>query len=376
MIQIFSNSLGEDESNAVKKVFESKWVGAANETLKFEKQFGERLNSKYSLSFNCATAATYGAIKILDIKPGDDVLIPTVNFIGCANAIIDAGANPIFCDVDLNTFNITPEEVEKKMTKNTKALLLLHYGGNPVQFDEIKSVSGDIKIIEDSCNTLFAKYKDRYCGALGDIGFFSFDAMKILVTGDGGMMTFQNDEYYEKALQYRYLGLVSKIKSGVDSLKEDKKTWWEIELGSTSGRFVSNDIVSAIGLEQLKKTDGFISRRKDIWDTYKEELQNIDWLILPPEPEKDCTSSYFMFWLRIKNNWRNEFAQYMIDNGIYVTFRYYPLHLIEHYGQSDISLPVSEEISDTTINIPIHQNLDDNDVDTIIDVIKNFRRHK
>ena len=253
--------------------------------------------------------------------------------------------------------------------------MLLHYGGNPVQFDEIKEVSGDIKIIEDSCNTLFSKYKDRYCGALGDIGFFSFDAMKILVTGDGGMMTFQNDEYYEMALQYRYLGLVSKIKSGVDSLKEDKKTWWEIELGSTSGRFVSNDIVSAIGLEQLKKADGFISR-KDIWDTYKEELQNLDWLILPPEPEKDCTSSYFMFWLRIKNNWRNEFAQYMIDNGIYVTFRYYPLHLIEHYSQSDISLPVSEEISDTTINIPIHQNLDDNDVDTIIDVIKNFRRHK
>jgi len=200
--------------------------------------------------------------------------------------------------------------------------------------------------------------------------------MKILVTGDGGMMTFQNDEYYEKALQYRYLGLVSKIKSGVDSLKEDKKTWWEIELGSTSGRFVSNDIVSAIALEQMKKVDMFLSRRKHIWDTYKEELKSLDWLILPPEPEEDCTSSYFMFWLRIKNKWRNEFAQYMIDNGIYVTFRYYPLHLIEHYSQSDVSLPVSEEISDTTINIPIHQNLDDNDVDTIIDVIKNFRRHK
>ena len=299
MIQIFSNSIGKEELDAVEKVFKSKRVEAANETLKFEEQFGERINSKYALSFNCATAATYGAMKILDIKPGDDVLIPTVNFIGCANAIIDAGANPIFCDVDINTFNITPEEIERKITKNTTALLLLHYGGNPVQFDEIKEVSGDIKIIEDSCNTLFSKYKDRYCGALGDIGFFSFDAMKILVTGDGGMMTFQNDEYYEKALQYRYLGLVSKIKSGVDSLKEDKKTWWEIELGSTSGRFVSNDIVSAIGLEQLKKADGFISRRKDIWDTYKEELQNLDWLILPPEPEKDCTSSYFMFWLSV-----------------------------------------------------------------------------
>ena len=112
MIQIFSNSIGKEELDAVEKVFKSKWVGAANETLKFEEQFGERINSKYALSFNCATAATYGAMKILDIKPGDDVLIPTVNFIGCANAIIDAGANPIFCDVDINTFYITPEEIE------------------------------------------------------------------------------------------------------------------------------------------------------------------------------------------------------------------------------------------------------------------------
>jgi len=126
----------------------------------------------------------------------------------------------------------------------------------------------------------------------------------------------------------------------------------------------------------MKKVDNFISRRKYIWDTYKEELQNLDWLILPPEPEENCTSSYFMFWMRVKNGWRDEFAQHMIDNGVYVTFRYYPLHLIEQYKQTSLSLPVSEEISDTTINIPIHQNLDDNDVDTIIDVIKNFRRHK
>ena len=221
MIQIFSNSLGKEELKAVEKVFESKWVGAADVTLEFEKQFGERINSKYSLSFNCATAILYGSMKILNIKPGDEVLIPTVNFIGCANAIIDAGAKPVFCDVDLNTFNITPEEIERKMTKKTTALLLLHYGGNPAAFDEIKEVSGDIKIIEDSCNTLFSKYKDKYCGTLGDIGCFSFDAMKILVTGDGGMMTFQDEEYYEKTLQYRYLGLVSKIKSGVDSLQEE-----------------------------------------------------------------------------------------------------------------------------------------------------------
>ena len=376
MIQIFSNSLGKEELKAVEKVFESKWVGAADVTLEFEEQFGESIKSKYSLSFNCATAILYGSMKILNIKPGDEVLIPTVNFIGCANAIIDAGAKPVFCDVDLNTFNITPEEIERKMTKKTTALLLLHYGGNPVAFDEIKEVSGDIKIIEDSCNTLFSKYKDKYCGTLGDIGCFSFDAMKILVTGDGGMMTFQDEEYYEKTLQYRYLGLVSKIKSGVDSLQEEKKTWWEIELGCKSGRFISNDIISAIGLEQMKKVDNFISRRKVIWDIYKSELEGLDWLVLPPEPYENCTSSYFMFWLRIKNGQRDEFARYMIDNEIYVTFRYYPLHQINEYKEFSLPLKNAEEICDTTINIPIHQNLSDKDVNYIVDTIKNFRKNK
>ena len=126
----------------------------------------------------------------------------------------------------------------------------------------------------------------------------------------------------------------------------------------------------------MKKVDNFISRRKYIWDTYKEELQNLDWLILPPEPEEDCTSSYFMFWMRVKNGWRDEFAKYMIDNGVYVTFRYYPVHKISQYKQTNLSLPVADEISDTTINIPIHQNLDDNDIDTIVDLIKNFRKNK
>ena len=374
MIPIFSNSLGKEELKAIEDVFNSKWVGSGDKTIEFENQSGKRLNSKHSLSFNCATAILYGSMKILDIKPGDEVLIPTVNFIGCANAIIDAGAKPVFCDVDLNTFNILPEEIERKKTDKTKALLMLHYGGNPAPFDEIKEACGDIKIIEDSCNTLFSKYKDRYCGALGDIGVFSFDSMKILVTGDGGMMTFQKEEYLEKALQYRYLGLPSRLKSGTDSLKKDNSNWWEIELGSSSGRFVSNDIISSIALEQIKKVDGFMSKRKEVWDTYKSELKDLDWLVLPPEPMDGCTTSYFLFWLRIKNGWRDEFAKYMIDNGIYVTFRYYPLHQIELYKEFATPLKNAEEICDTAINLPVHQNLTDDNIEHIVNTIKNFRR--
>ena len=200
--------------------------------------------------------------------------------------------------------------------------------------------------------------------------------MKILVTGDGGMMTFQKEEYLEKALQYRYLGLPSRLKSGTDSLKKDNSNWWEIELGSSSGRFVSNDIISSIALEQIKKVDGFMSKRKEVWDTYKSELKDLDWLVLPPEPMDGCTTSYFLFWLRIKNGWRDEFAKYMIDNGVYVTFRYYPLHKIELYKEFSLPLKNADEICETTINLPVHQNLTDYNVEHIINTIKNFKVNK
>ena len=370
MISIFSNSLGQEELSAVEKVFDSKWLGASKVTLEFEKQFRQLLNSKYSLSYNCATAAIYDSMRLVGIQDGDEVLIPSINFIGCANAIIDNGGIPIFCDVDKNTLNILPEEISRKRTDKTKAVLLLHYGGHPCDMDKIYDVCDGLAIVEDSANSVYSSYKGKYCGTLGDIGCFSFDAMKILVVGDGGMMTFQNDEYYDKALSYRYLGLTNKDKSGVDSMKEGKDIWWEITLAETSGRYISNDIVSAIGLEQLKKLSGFIQRRKDIWNIYKSELKDLSWITLPPEPLDGCTSSYYLFRLQMEN--RNEFAKYMVDNGIYGTFRYYPLHLIKYYNSYRDKLRNAEMINDITIDITLHQNLTDNNVDYIIQKIKDF----
>lgn len=371
MISIFSNSLGQEELSAVKDVFDSKWLGASNKTLEFEKQFGELINSKYSLSYNCATAAIYDSMRLVGIEDGDEVLIPSINFIGCANAIIDNGGKPIFCDVDRSTLNILPEEISRKRTDKTKAVLLLHYGGHPCDMDRIRDVCDGLTIIEDSANSVYSSYKGQYCGTMGDIGCFSFDAMKILVVGDGGMMTFQNDEYYEKALSYRYLGLTNKDKSGVDSMKDGKDIWWEINLSETAGRYVSNDIASTIGLQQLKKLNGFIERRKEIWDIYQSELSNVDWIDLPPEPLDDCTSSYYLFWLQMKD--RDNFAKYMVDNDIYVTFRYYPLHLIKHYDCWHHQLPNVEWVNNNTINIPLHQNLTDDEVGYIIETIKKYK---
>ena len=154
-------------------------------------------------------------------------------------------------------------------------------------------------------------------------------------------------------------------------MKDGKDTWWEITLAETAGRYVSNDIASAIGLEQLKKLNGFINRRKEVWSIYKSELSDVDWLTLPPEPLDNCTSSYYLFWLQMED--RNDFAKYMVDNEIYVTFRYYPLHLIKHYNSSHIKLPNTEWVNDRTVNIPLHQNLTDDEVYYIIQTIKKYK---
>jgi len=189
-IQMFSNSLGKEELKAVEKVFESKWLGMGKETQAFEKEFAEKVGAKYALTTNSCTSALFISMKVLDIGPGDEVIIPTIHFIGAANAIIACGATPVFADVDPHYLNITGEEIERLRTPNTRAVMLLHYGGHPCDMDSVMDASRGLYVIEDSANSILSTYKGKYCGTIGDIGCYSFDPMKILVTGDGGMMTF------------------------------------------------------------------------------------------------------------------------------------------------------------------------------------------
>ena len=368
MINLFSNSLGEEELQAVNSTFKSKWIGTGNETKMFEKELEDKINCPTLITNNC-TSALFKSMKILDIGKGDEVIIPSIHFIGASNAILNVGAKPIFADVDLKYFNILPEEISRLRNKNTKAIMLLHYGGHPCNMDEISKHTEGLYIIEDSANSPFSKYKGQNCGTFGDIGCLSFDAMKILCTGNGGAMCLKDDNLYERAKEYRYFGLKSKKQSGIDSLKEKNKRWWEIELNCVSDKSECCDILSSIGRVQLKKVDGFIKRRKEIWNRYQEELSGLDWLERPPEPLEKSTSSYYFYWT--KNKERDKLARHLVDNDIYCSFRYFPLHLIKHYN-SNASLPNSELINERALNLPLHQNLSNDDVTKIIKVVKSF----
>lgn len=371
MIQIFSNSLGDEEAAAVKRVLESKWLGRGKECDSLEKELSGYFGAEETLLFNSCTSAIYAMLKAHGVGPGQEVIISTVNFVAVASAVIELGAKPVFADVDPRYFNILPSEIKRLKTAKTRAVFILHYGGHPAPFDEIKNAAGkDTLIFEDSANSVASKYKGVHCGALGDGGAFSFDAMKILVMGDGGALILKDPEARTRAKAYRYLGYGEGTTSGSEASKSGKLKWWEYDLECVSGRFISNDIQAAMGRIQLKKLSGFIARRKEIWDFYQKELQGIKGLVLPPEPLEGTSSSYYLYWVRVPGR-RDELAAFLKEKGIYTTFRYYPLHLVKFYGDT-AQLKNAEAMNQDTLNIPVHQNLTREETAQIVHAVREF----
>lgn len=372
MIPVFSNTLGKEELAAIAPIFESRWVGAGKEVKAFENEFAEHVGVDRILLLNSCTSAIYVGLQALGIGPGDEVIISTINFVATASAVIDLGAKPVFADVDPLTLNILPDEIERLKTDRTKAVIILDYGGHAAPIEEIRAACGDdIFLVEDAANAISSKYKSSACGTLADMAVWSFDAMKMLVMVDGGALYLPNGRTFEKAMALRYLGLAPKGSSGMDSMTEGKKRWWEYDLVATSGRYISNDVLAAVGRVQLKKLPGFITRRKQIWDYYQRELRSHLEILCPPEPSADTTSSYYLYWMHFGGG-RDELARYLAEKGVYTTFRYYPLHLVRYFYNVNVRLPNAEAVNETTLNLPLHQSLNDTDVNKIVDLVKKF----
>ena len=255
------------------------------------------------------------------------------------------------------------------MTSKTKAILLLHYGGVPCDMDPIMDFANSegIKVIEDCAAGVWSKYKGRALGTDGDMAMWSFDAMKILVCGDGAMLYFKDPEVREKADKWLYFGL--EAKSGYENSVAQK--WWEYDISSFGHRAIMNDITAAMAIEQLKKLPSFMQKRKAVHDAYDEGLNDLDWIDLPLPLENGSRSSYYFYHIQVTNGKRDELARYLRERGVYTTYRYFPLHRVAHYGVSG-SFPNADYAADNTLCLPIHQGLTDNEVDSIIEIIKEF----
>ncbi|MBQ9948192.1 MAG: DegT/DnrJ/EryC1/StrS family aminotransferase, partial [Oscillospiraceae bacterium] len=251
----------------------------------------------------------------------------------------------------------------------TKAIMLIHYGGIPCEMDEIMALAKkhNLVVIEDSACSVSSTYKGQACGTIGDMGMWSFDAMKILVCGDGSMLYFKDPEKKIAAEKWLYFGLESK--SGYSN-SVDKK-WWEYDVSSYGHRAIMNDITAAMAVEQLKKLPGFIARRKEIHDKYNALLGDLTWLDIPEELPEYCTSSYYFYHIQVKDNVRDNLAKFLRENDVYTTFRYFPLHRVNHYGIKG-SFPNADFASDHTLCLPVHQSLSDADVELVASLIRRF----
>lgn len=371
MINVYQPSLGEEELNRIREVFASNWLGKGKLTDEFEERFALHLqvNKNRVLTTNCCSEGLFSSMKLLEIGPDDEVIMPTISFVGAGNAVCANGSKLVLCDVDIRTQNARAEDIEKKITNKTKAILLLHYGGVSCEMDEILAFakSYDLKVIEDSACAVSSTYKGRACGTMGDMAMWSFDAMKILVCGDGAMLCFNTPELREKASKLLYFGLESK--SGYSNTVDKK--WWEFELSCFGHRAIMNDVTAAMALEQLRKLPSFIARRKQIAEHYNERLGTLDWLDIPLPLKDYQTSSYYFYPIQVKKEVRDDLAKFLRDNGVYTTYRYFPLHRVSAYGVSG-EFPNASWAADHTLCLPIHQALSHDEIDYICDQIIAF----
>lgn len=373
MINVYQPTLGKEELSALEKVFESNWLGKGKKVAEFEEKYAEHLKSSKDLvlSTNCCTEGLFSSMQILGIEPGDEVIVPTISFIGAGNSVCAHGAKLVLCDVDPHTLNARAEDIEKCITEKTKAVLLLHYGGIPCEMDEIMTLvrKYNIKLIEDGAAGVSSFYKGKAIGTFGDMGMWSFDAMKILVTGDGAMLHFNSPELRHKADRLLYFGL--ETKSGYENSVAQK--WWEFDISCYGHRAIMNDITAAIGLEQLKKLPSYMERRAFVHNYYNENLKSLDWLDLPPALPEYVETSYYFYHIQLKNEKRDLLAKYLRERGIYTTYRYYPLHRVAGYGVTG-DFPNADYAADHTLNLPMHQSLSNSDVEKIVETIKEFGR--
>lgn len=366
MINVFGSCVGEEELAEIKSCFDNQWLGIGKKTEIFEKMMADKLGVDDFTAVDSGSNALYMAVNLLDLKAGSEIILPSVTWVSCANAVVLCGLKPIFCDVDYDTINATPETISEAITDKTEAVMIVHYAGLPV-------LTGfDLPIIADCAHAVdtyieWSKGEWKHIANYADVSIFSFDSIKNIACGELGGICSSNPEYQDKPKKMRYCGL---IKSGLQASTE-KKRWWEYELTKSFPKMLPNDLTCSIGIAQLNKLDALQRKRKQIWDTYQKEFKDISWIITPPTIPKFIKHSYFTYFIKVLNGKRDGLARYLLNNGIYTTVRYEPLHLYKQFGKQR-KLPIAEKLNEELLNLPLHPNLSDKDLDYIITKIKEF----
>ncbi len=372
MIPIFRPSMNDEEIEAVANVLKSGWIGLGPITKKFEDKFAEYVGVKYAIGLNSCTAALHLAINSLGINSGEIITTP-ITFVSTAQAILYNGATPIFADIQEDTLNVDPSDIEEKISKNTKAIIPVHYGGHPCDMDEINKLASNhnLYVIEDCAHAAGAKYKGKKSGSLGDLGCFSFHVVKNLATGDGGMITTNDKDLYEKLIKLRWSGINA---STYQRNMEGYSWYYDVEYLGFKAHM--NDITASIGLVQLKKLDRMNTRRREIFETYNREFADVDWIKTPIE-KAYVKSAFHNYVIKVDLEDRNKLISYLAENSISAGVHYMPLHFHSFFKKRNITAdtPIAEKIWSKIVTLPLYPDLTSEDLNKVIKTVKDFKEN-
>lgn len=367
MINVFGSRTNEKEIQNVNESLKAQWLGMGPKVAEFEKRYQERLNLESFLMVDSGSNALFMAVTLLNLPKGSEVILPSFTWVSCAQAILMAGHKPVFCDVDLETMNVTAQHVKAQITDKTAAIMIVHYAGLPVKMDEIMALG--YPVIEDAAHAVDSHYKGTYCGGIADVGIYSFDAVKNIAVGEGGGITIKGEERAARAKLLRYSGIG---KSGFEASTQGKKRWWEYNISEPFIKMNPSDISGGIALGQLDNLDENQARRQQIWNMYQDAFSDLSNFENPVDAPDGNQHSYFTYSIRLTNGKRDELAQYLFDHGIYTTLRYHPLHLNPLYEQMDKTLINCATLNEDCLSLPLHPNLSDADVKKVISHIQKF----
>ncbi len=359
--------IDEDDIKAVSEALRSDFLTTGPKVKEFEEKFANHVNSKYAVAFSSGTAALHLACLTAGLKQGDELITSAITFLASANCALYCNAKPVFVDIDLQGL-MDIEDVKEKINEKTKVIIPIHYGGMPVNIKELRENFSGI-IVEDSCHALGALYNKDKVGncKYSDMTIFSFHPVKHITTGEGGMITTNNKEIYEKLKVLR--------NHGIDHDKKPEQEPWATPMYELGFNYRLTDFQCALGISQLNKLDNFIKSARKIAEKYNQELKNnLNIKIIKEKPEQ--FNSYHLYSILVKNKEiRLKLYNYLRKNNILVQVHYQPIYLQPYYknlGYKEGTCPKAEDFYNRLLSLPIYPQLSEQDQNFVINKIKGF----
>lgn len=359
----------EDDIKAVVDVLRSDYITTGPKVEEFERVVAEYVGAKYAVAVSNGTAALHIACLAAGISPGDEVITTPITFAASANCILYCGGTPVFADIDPDTYNIEPDNIRKKVTPQTKALIPVHFAGQPCDMDAIHEIAKEyhLIVIEDGAHALGAEYKGRKIGALSDMTIFSFHPVKSITTGEGGMVITNDEKLYQKLRMFRGHGITRDIVQ----LKYNEGLWYyEQQLLGFNYRIT--DIQCALGISQMKKLDKFLKRRRALVYRYNEAFRNCEDIVIPYQRE-ETDSGWHLYVIQVLNHDRKQIFERLRENGIGVNVHYIPVYKHPYYrenGYLEEYCGNAEEVYKHMISLPLYPLLTNEEQDIVVANVK------